>query len=132
MLFHYSDKSIFSVLRIYFLLILLNTIIGITRNGFYWIPLLFVFGAIYEFTLRSIYGYFKITEDEIIRIYHPFFKKRIKIEDITETLSYDNEWTFRTDKKELRINKNHIMEKQLDDFENKLLEIRKVMNRRSN
>ena len=125
MLFFYSTKKLISIfaIRLDFVTISLFAalVVGETLWLFFGISAL---AAVLEIAVYYVRGYCKITEDQIILLGSPLVRKAVRIEEVYLTLSYDDEWTFRTKEKEVRIQKKFIHSSQRKDFEEELKRIR--------
>ena len=125
MLFHYSTKKLLSLFLIRFIPSLIFLYIALWVGEVFWIATILLWvEAIIEIGYRNWKGYCKITEDQIHFFGNPIFPKSVHIEEVYLTLSYDDEWTFRTKEKEIRIDTDYILKKERADFDTQLKRIR--------
>lgn len=125
MIFYYSNKKLFTIFLLRLAPTVLFLFLALLLGEIFWVAtLLFWVEAVIEIIYRYIKGYAKITSDEIILMENLLFRRSVQIEDVYLTLSYDDEWAFRTKEKEVRINKKFIRKNQRAIFDNELKRIR--------
>ncbi len=125
MIFFYSNKKLISIFAIRFVLILLSLFAALAAGEALWVFFgVTTLATVLEISVYYVRGYCKITEKEIIILDNLLARKSVNIEEVYLTLSYDDEWTFRTKEKEIRINKGFIRKNERADFEKELKRIR--------
>ena len=125
MIFFYSNKKLISIFALRSIFVIMALFAALIAGEVLWIFFgVSALGMIAELSVYYVRGYCKITEDQIILLGSPFKKKFVNIDEVYLTLSYDDEWTFLTKEKELRINKGFIRKDQHFDFEEQLKRIR--------
>lgn len=125
MIFSYSNKKLFTIFLIRLAPTVLFLFFALLLGEIFWVvTILFWMEAILEIIYRYVKGYAKITSDEIILLENLLFRRSVQIEDVYLTLSYDDEWAFRTKEKEVRINKKFIRKNQRAFFDEELKRIR--------
>ncbi len=125
MIFFYSNKKLISIFALRSIFVIMALFAALIAGEVLWIFFgVSALGMITELSVYYMRGYCKITENEIIILGNLLARKSVNIEEVYLTLSYDNEWTFRTKEKELRINKGFIRKEQREDFELQLKRIR--------
>ncbi|MGB6083491.1 hypothetical protein [Moheibacter sp.] len=125
MIFNYSNKKLFTIFLIRLAPTVLFLFFALLLGEIFWVvTILFWMEAILEIIYRYVKGYAKITSDEIILLENLLFRRSVQIEDVYLTLSYDDEWAFRTKEKEVRINKKFIRKNQRAFFDEELKRIR--------
>jgi len=125
MLFFYSNRKLISIFAIRLIFVIISLFAALVAGEALWV----FFGIstllmMLELIVYYVRGYCKITENQIIVLGSPLLRKSVNIEDVYLTLSYNDEWTFRTKEKEVRINKSFIRKNERDDFEQELKRIR--------
>ncbi len=125
MIFFYSNKKLTSIFALRSIFVIIALFAALIAGEALWV----FFGVsalimIAELSVSYARGYCKITEDEIIILGNFLVRKSVNIEEVYLTLSYDDEWTFRTKEKEIRIQKKFIRKDQHKDFEEQLKRIR--------
>ena len=125
MIFSYSNKKLFTIFLIRLAPTVLFLFFALLLGEIFWVvTILFWMEAILEIIYRYVKGYAKITSDEIILLENLLFRRSVQIDDVYLTLSYDDEWAFRTKEKEVRINKKFIRKNQRAFFDEELKRIR--------
>lgn len=125
MIFYYSNKKLFTIFLLRLAPTVLFLFLALLLGEIFWVAtILFWVEAVIEIIYRYIKGYTKITSDKIILLENILFRRSVQIEDVYLTLSYDDEWAFRTKEKEVRINKKFIRKNQREGFDEELKRIR--------
>lgn len=125
MIFFYSNKKLISIFGLRLIFVIMALFAALIAGEALWV--FFGISALFMMVEISVYyirGYCKITEKEIIILDNLLARKSVNIEEVYLTLSYDDEWTFRTKEKEIRINKGFIRKNERADFEKELKRIR--------
>ncbi|HUH34481.1 MAG TPA: hypothetical protein VL022_01490 [Moheibacter sp.] len=112
MTFQYSTQKMLMVLGIrlapalffYYLALIMH-------EAFYVGAALLLVEALVEIYFMRKRGYAKIEGNRITRIQF-FGQKTLEVEDILSTFVYNDEWTFRSHNREIRIDKNAVQKKQ--------------------
>lgn len=125
MIFFYSNKKLISIFALRSIFVIIALFAALIAGEALWV----FFGVsalimIAELSVYYVRGYCKITENEIIILGNFLVRRSVNIEEVYLTLSYDDEWTFRTKEKEIRIQKKFIRKNQQEDFECQLKRIR--------
>lgn len=125
MIFFYSNRKLISILAIRLVLVIISLFAALVAGDVLWVFFgVSALGMVIELSVYFVRGYAKITSDEIILLENLLFRRSVKIEDVYLTLSYDDEWAFRTKEKEVRINKKFIRKNQRAIFDEELKRIR--------
>lgn len=83
--------------------------------------------ALAEMIYFHLKGYFFIS-DKLIRLNRILGNKVIKLNEVTATYVYNNEWTFQSGDKEIRVNENYVRKSQKAELKKLLTEFRDKAN----
>lgn len=132
MIFYYSqDRLIKRFIYRFITAIPFATLAFFWDELFWWGVLALVMVILIEVVLNSKKGYFKMNEDSIETL--PLLAaKKMEVKEIKSTYVYNDEWTFKSEDSEIRINKKFIRKNQQIEAENKLNELRFKVNQSLN
>lgn len=123
MLFQYSTSKLLSIFIIRFLPTIPFFFLAIGIGEVFWLGIAFLWILLLaEMIWYKTKGYRHIDQEKLEN-FSMFNKTIIQRKDLKNILSYNNEWAFRTQDTEIRINRNHIKKEQRLDFDKMLLEL---------
>src|SRR5690554_735963 len=128
MLFYFSNKELLNRLIKRLLPTIIFLIPALLWGNIFWVATaLFWAEAAAEVVYFYKKGYVLISE-KFIRLNRIVGNKMIKLNEITATFVYNNEWTFQSGDKEIRINKNFVRKEQRVELEKVLMNFRNKAN----
>lgn len=131
MTFYYKNTILFSTLVIRLIPILFFYYLALVMSyGIYIAVAILSIEAIIEILYMYKMGYAKI-HSGILERNRFFFKKTVRIEDVHKIYVYNDEWTFKTHEREIRIDLKTIRESQKETLTQMLEDLKgKVINRK--
>lgn len=116
MTFYYTNSKLLSTLIIRVIPIVFFYYLALVMgNGIYIAVAILSLEAFVELLYMYKKGYAKIKNGTILR--HQFFStKSVEIEDVHKVYVYDDEWTFRTHEKEVRVDLKLVKENQRESL----------------
>lgn len=122
--YNYASKKLWTILGIRLLPWSVFFILAILVGEIFWLgAIALLVEAVIEVIWKAKIAYVQVGNTKI-KSMGIFGSSEIKWADVKSTFVYNNEWTFRTAEKEIRVNTNWVKASQREDLKNQLGEAR--------